>query len=88
MKKVVSAHIRCTKCAHNVTRFVGYQWKPTAGYMHFRNFYPDATKLLAEAEENGDAAAYCCQCAWTHVTGATMKEINTLNAGDPAWVNI
>ena len=85
MKRVVSAGIRCTKCAHAVSRFVGKAWKPTAGYMHFRNFYPDAAKLLAEAEDRPDAAAYCCQCAWVDATA--LREINTLNASDPAWVN-
>ena len=64
MRGVVSANLRCTKCAHEVARFPGRRWKETAAYMHFREYHPDPARLLAEAAVDAGCAAYCCQCTW------------------------
>ena len=86
MKQVASARMRCTKCAHEVARFAGYKWKPSAHYFHFRNFHPDPAKLLVEAEADASGAAYCCQCAWTDA-GAELREVGPHDAAGPSWVN-
>ena len=80
MRGVVSARLRCTKCAHDVSRFPGYRWRPTAAYMHFRNYHPDPARLLEEAEAADGHAAYCCQCAWLDAV-----ELRDLGC-DHAWV--
>ena len=80
MRGVVSARLRCTKCAHDVSRFPGYRWRPTAAYMHFRNYHPDPARLLEEADQHVDYAAYCCQCAWLDAV-----ELRDLGC-DHAWV--
>jgi hypothetical protein len=64
MRGVVSATLRCIKCAHEVARFPGRRWKETAAYMHFREYHPDPARLLAEAAVDAGCAAYCCQCTW------------------------
>mmetsp|Transcript_22324 Transcript_22324/g.68721 ORF Transcript_22324/g.68721 Transcript_22324/m.68721 type:complete len:126 (-) Transcript_22324:175-552(-) len=66
LKKVVSESMACTKCGQHVLRFVGYKWASDVSYIHFREYYPDRTKLLAAATVSAKHAAYCCQCAWTH----------------------
>ena len=80
MRGVVSARLRCTKCAHDVSRFPGYRWRPTAAYLHFRNYHPDRARLLEEAEAADGHAAYCCQCAWLDAV-----ELRDLGC-DHAWV--
>ena len=80
MRGVVSARLRCTKCAHDVSRFPGYRWRPTAAYLHFRNYHPDPARLLEEAEAADGHAAYCCQCAWLDAV-----ELRDLGC-DHAWV--
>ena len=80
MRGVVSARLRCTKCAHDVSRFPGYRWRPTAAYLHFRNYHPDPARLLEEADQHADYAAYCCQCAWLDAV-----ELRDLGC-DHAWV--
>ena len=80
MRGVVSARLRCTKCAHDVSRFPGYRWRPTAAYLHFRNYHPDRARLLEEAEAADGHAAYCCQCAWLDAL-----ELRDLGC-DHAWV--
>ena len=80
MRGVVSARLRCTKCAHDVARFPGYRWRPTAAYLHFRNYHPDPARLLEEAEAADGHAAYCCQCAWLDAV-----ELRDLGC-DHAWV--
>ena len=80
LRGVVSARLRCTKCAHDVSRFAGYRWRPTAAYLHFRNYHPDPARLLEEAEAADGHAAYCCQCAWLDAV-----ELRDLGC-DHAWV--
>ena len=75
-----------TKCAFNVSRFVGYKWRSTVGYLHFRNFHPDEGKLLQEAEACAEGAAYCCQCAWVDA-GPIVREVSPDADGDPRWIN-
>ena len=77
---LLSARLRCTKCAHDVSRFPGYRWRPTAAYLHFRNYHPDRARLLEEADQHVDYAAYCCQCAWLDAV-----ELRDLGC-DHAWV--
>ena len=76
----VAARRRGTKGAHDVARFPGYRWRPTAAYLHFRNYHPDPARLLEEAEAADGHAAYCCQCAWLDAV-----ELRDLGC-DHAWV--
>ena len=86
IKRIVSSEIRCTKCAHAVTRFAEFKWTTEVCYMHFRNFYPDRTKLLVKADPDCDFAAYCCQCSWTNISNEKIVEVS---GADPnlSWVN-
>ena len=77
--------MRCTKCAHEVARFAGYRWKPSAAYLHFRNYHPDPDRLLTEAAADAGAAAYCCQCAWADARD--LREVGPHDPAGPSWVN-
>ena len=69
LRKVVSASLRCTRCAQAVLRLPGAAWQPDVGYMHFREVYPDLRKLGAitlrapASQRQAHHAAPQCRCA-------------------------
>jgi len=84
LRKVVSASLRCTRCAQAVLRLPGAAWQPDVGYMHFREVYPDLRKLGAITLRAPASAAYCCQCTWKTVEG--VEEVSRSDASI-RWVN-
>jgi hypothetical protein len=78
-------HMTCRRCDHPVVRLQNAAWADQNGqldlYLALRNYYPDWSRLATLVAADGSrspilvssdsAAAYCCQCSWLTVHGAS-----------------
>lgn len=59
--------MRCTRCDFRVLRFVDRAWADGVDYMFFRNFMPDAARMLSMLHSQQASDAFACQCLWATV---------------------
>ena len=61
---------------------------PTAPPHHLLPFSLTRASVLwwGQLRPSSDAAAYCCQCAWTDVGGGEERTLGAGNTKDPQWV--
>jgi hypothetical protein len=59
--------MRCTRCDFRVLRFVDRAWAESVDYMYFRNFMPDAARMLPMLPARPASDAFACQCLWATV---------------------
>jgi hypothetical protein len=58
-------------------RIDGYVWNSQAGYMFFRNNYPNVMKFRKNLEPRRQSCAFCCQCSWKSADeGAAIADIS------------
>lgn len=56
--------LHCTGCDFQIMRIEGYIWEKHAGYMFFRNNYPNVMRLRKHLTPQKECCAFCCQCTW------------------------
>jgi hypothetical protein len=56
--------LHCTGCDFQVMRIENSVWSKGAGYMFFRNNYPNVMRLRKNLTPQKGCSAFCCQCSW------------------------